>query len=117
MLEDINNVKKDIQEYIETRIDLVRLHTAENLSRIFSSAVNTLIIGYLLLLILLFLSLSAGYLFASLLNSNSLGFLCVAGFYIIALVIYLIIKKNIVERPVIRSIMRLFFPKFRDDER
>jgi hypothetical protein len=117
MLEDINIIKKDIQEYIEVRIDLIRLHTAENISRIFSSAVNTVIIGYLLLFILLFLSFTAGYFFASILHSNELGFLCVAGLYLLVLIIFLFFGKYIIERQVIKAIMKLFFPKFSDDEK
>jgi hypothetical protein len=117
MLEDINNIKKDIQEYLEVRMDMIRLHTAENISRIFSSAVNTAIIGYLLFFILLFLSLSAGYFFASVLNSNVLGFFCVAGFYLLILVIFIIFRKQLIERPIIKAVMKLMFPKFIDDEK
>ena len=116
MLEDIINTRKDIQEYIQVKIDLIRLHTAENLSRIFSSAANAVIIGYLLFFILLFLSFAAGYWFGSFLHSNELGFVCVAGFYLLVLVIFLIFRKQIIEKPVIKAIMRLFFPKFSDDE-
>jgi hypothetical protein len=117
MLEDINNIKKDIQEYFEVRLDLIRLHTAENLSRIFSSAANIAIIGYMLFFILLFLSFAAGYFIGSRLNSNESGFLCVAGFYVLALVLFLIFRKQIVERPIVQAIVKLFFPKFNDNEK
>jgi hypothetical protein len=117
MLEDINNIKKDVQEYLDVRIDLIRLHTAENLSRILSSAATLAIIGYLLFFILLFLSFAAGYFFASILDSNELGFLCVAGFYVIILVIFLIFRRKIIEQPIIKAIIKLFFPKFSDDEK
>jgi hypothetical protein len=117
MVEDLNSVKKDIQEYIEVRIDLLRLHTAENISRILSSAVNAAIIGYMLLIILLFVSFAGGYFFGSLLHSTELGFLCVAGFYLVALLIFLVVRKQMVEKPVIKAMMRLFFPKFSDNEK
>jgi hypothetical protein len=117
MLEDIGNIKKEIREYLEVRLDLIKLQTAEILSRLFSSALNTAIIGYLLFLILMFLSFAAGYFIASLLNSNELGFLCIAGFYILVLVIFLLLRKHIVERPVIQVIVKLLFPKFSDDEK
>jgi len=32
MLEDIKDIKKDIQEYIEIKMDLIRLQTAESIS-------------------------------------------------------------------------------------
>jgi hypothetical protein len=117
MLDDINNIRKDLQEYFEVRFDLFRLHTAESISRILSSAANIAILGFLSFFILLFLSFAAGYFFASLLQSNELGFLCIAGFYILLLVIFLIFRKKIIEKPIIKAIMKLIFPKLRDDEK
>ena len=117
MLEDLGNIKKEILEYMDVRFDLIRLHTAENLSRFISKAVIMLVISCLLCMILLFLSIAAGFLLSSRLHSNELGFLCVAGFYIMLLAVFLLLKKQIVERPVIQSIVKLFFPKFTDDEK
>ncbi len=116
MLDDINDLKKDVLEYIEVKLDLIRLHTAENLSRIFSNFATIAVIGYLLFFIILFISLAAGYYIGSLLDSNELGFLCVAGFYTLLLILFLVFRKQIVERPVIKAIVRLLFPKFEDDE-
>jgi hypothetical protein len=117
MPEEINNIRKDIQEYIEVKVDLIRLHLAEDLSRFSSSAVSAVILGYLLFFILLLLSFAAGYFFASLLHSNELGFLCIAGFYVLVLLIFLVLRKRIIEKPIIKSVMRLLFPKFSDNEK
>jgi hypothetical protein len=117
MLDDINDLKKDVLEYIEVKLDLIRLHTAENLSRIFSNVATIAVIGYLLFFIILFISFAAGFYIGSLLDSNELGFLCIAGFYTLLLILFLAFRKQIVERPVIKAIVRLFFPKFEDDEK
>jgi hypothetical protein len=117
MLDDIKDLKKDVLEYIEVKFDLIRLHTAENLSRIFSNVATIAIIGYLLFIIVLFISFATGFYIGSLLDSNELGFLCVAGFYTLLLILFLTFRKQIVERPVIKAIVRLFFPKFADDEK
>jgi len=117
MLEDINNIKNDIQEYIEVKFDLFRLRTAESLSRILSSAVIIVILGFLSVFILLFLSIAAGYFLASLLQSNELGFLCVSGFYVLVMAIFIIFRKMIIERPIIKTIMKLIFPKSGEDEK
>jgi hypothetical protein len=60
MLDEINDIKKDVLEFIEVKLDLIRLHTAENLSRIFSNVATIAVTGYLLFLIVLFLSVAAG---------------------------------------------------------
>jgi len=115
MLDEINDIKKDVLEFIEVKLDLIRLHTAENLSRIFSNVAIIAVTGYLLFLIVLFLSFAAGYFIGTKLNSTELGFLCVAGFYFLLLILFLVYRKPIVERPVIQAVVRLFFPKFEDD--
>jgi hypothetical protein len=117
MLDDINELKKDVLEYIEVKLDLIRLHTAENLSRIFSNVATIAVIGYLLFFIILFISFAAGFYIGSLLDSNELGFLCIAGFYTLLLLLFLAFRKQIVEQPVIKAIVRLLFPKFNDDEK
>jgi hypothetical protein len=117
MIEEFSKIKHDIQEYLEVRLDLLKLHTSENISRILSNAATLAVIGYMLFFILLFLSFAAGYFFAAKLNSNELGFLCIAGIYLIFLIVFLIFKKSIIERPVIRAMVRLFFPKSKEDEK
>ena len=117
MLEEINDIKTDVLKFVEVKLDLIRLHMAENLSRIFSNVAIIAIAGYLLFLIVMFLSFAAGYFIGSLLKSNELGFLCVAGFYFLLLILFLVYRKRIVERPVIQAVVRLFFPKFDDDEK
>lgn len=117
MLEEIDNIKRDIQKYIEVRFDLLRLHTAESISRILSSVVSVVIYALLSSLILLFLSVAAGFFLASLLSSNELGFLCVAGFYAVILIIFIIFRKHIIERPIIKAIVKLFFQKAGDNEK
>jgi hypothetical protein len=113
----INSLKKEIQEYLEVKIDLIKLSTAENLSRILCKVTSIIIYVCLLLFILLFLSFAAGYFFASLMNSNELGFMLVAGFYSLVLIIILIFKKQIINRPIIKVIVKLFFPKSSEDEK
>jgi len=117
MTEDFNNIRKDIVEYVDVRLNQISLHTAENLSRMLSTTANIAIIGYLLFFILLFISIAAGYFFAELFGSNQLGFLFIAGFYILALVIFLVFRKRIVDRPIIQAMVKLFFTKFVDDEK
>jgi hypothetical protein len=117
MIEDFNNIRKDVQEYLDLKVDLIRLHTAENIARMMSSVMTSAILGYLLFFILLFLSFAAGFYLGSVWNSNELGFLCVAAFYIFIFLIFLVLRKKIVDKPVIKSIMKLFFPKFGDDEK
>jgi Na+/melibiose symporter-like transporter len=94
----------------------MKLHVAENLSRIISNAASIAIIGFFMFFIFFFLSFAAGYYFAHILNSNELGFLMVAAFYFLLLLVFLVFRKRIIERPIIKAIVKLFFAKIKSDE-
>ena len=117
MFEDLDKLKRDILEYIEVKLDLIRLHTAENLSKIFSNVAVIAIAGYLVFLAVMFISFAAAFFLGSLMKSNEAGFLCVGGFYLLLLTLFLFLRKQIIERPVIKAVIRLLFPKFEDDEK
>jgi hypothetical protein len=117
MIEDFNNIKEDIREYLDVRLDEIRLHTAESLSHILNSAASIVIIGYLFFFILLLISFALSYYFGDLFNSVMLGFLTVAAFYIVVLAVFLILRKKIVERPIIKAVVKLLFAKLGDDEK
>lgn len=117
MLEEIKAIKKDIQEYLEVQLDLIRLHTAESLSRVFTRIANFAIIGFILLLILIFFSLAAGFYLGEVLESESVGFLIVSGFYVLVLIVFFIFRKSIVERPIIKAMVKIMFPNLRNDEK
>lgn len=111
MLEEIEKIRKDLQEYVEVRLDLIRLQTAESIARMMSDTAKIVVVGYILFFILLFLSMAAGYLFAELFDSYTMGFLSVALFYLIVLILFLIFREKIIDRPIIKAILKLFFPK------
>lgn len=117
MLEDLSNLKNELQDYVEVRLDLIRLHTAENVSRMFSSAATIVVVGYLMFFILLFGSFALGFYLGKILESTELGFLAVSAIYFIILLVFLVFRKQIVEKPIIKAIVQLFFPRFKDDEK
>jgi hypothetical protein len=116
IIEDVNQIKRDLLEYLDIRLDQIRLHTAEGLSRFFSRILIIAIVGYLLFFILLCLSFAAAFLIGSLLDSVPLGFLMVALCYALFLGLFFIFRKQIIEKPVIKAFVQLLFPKLTGDE-
>ncbi len=116
MLEEINAIRKDIQEYLEVQLDLIRLHAAESLSRVFTKIATFAIIGFLLLLILIFFSLTAGFYLGEVMGSDYNGFLIVSGFYLVLLIVFLLLRKKLIERPIIKAMVRIMFPNPGNDE-
>jgi len=117
MIDDFSNLKEDISEYIEVRLEQIRLNMAEITSHIVSRALSTIIIVCMIILIFLFMSFAAAYFIGDLLNSDHLGFLCVAGSYFMLLIVFLLFRKYLIDRPVIRSVLTMFFPKSSKDEK
>lgn len=114
--DDIRNIRKELKEYFDIRLDIIRLQIAEQLSLIFSKIILFIVAGFMLFFILLFLSISAALLLGSVLKSNTAGFLVVSGFYTLLLIIFLAMKKRLIEKPVIQAMLKLLFPETSHDE-
>ncbi|MCG8578706.1 MAG: phage holin family protein [Bacteroidales bacterium] len=110
--EEINEVKDDFEEYVNARLDLAKLHAAENLSRFFSGMILKIGLFYLLFFVLLFVSLAAAFWLNHLFDGKGIGFFIVAGFYLLLALLFLALRKSLIQKPVIQSFIQLFFPKY-----
>jgi hypothetical protein len=109
--ESFKEWKESITQYITTRYELHKLEMANNLAQLASSYVTKIVLLYFLLLALFFMSLSLGFYIGSLLDSNALGFFLTGCIYILLMIIFYAMRKTIVEKPVIKAFIRLFFQK------
>lgn len=112
----IDEVKNEFEDYVDKRISLLKLHLVEELSRFTAGFAVKLGILYLLFFVFMFLSLAAAFFLGDLLGSNGLGFTLVAGFYLLLAVIFWLSRRIWVEKPIIQAFIKIFFPKFEDDE-
>jgi uncharacterized membrane protein YqjE len=107
--ESYHQWKTQLTDYVNTRIDLAKLEAVENLSRFFANFVTKSVMLYFGLLALFFLSFALAYFLGSLFESISLGFLLTGVLYIALMLIFYAMRQSIVEKPVVRSVVRLFF--------
>lgn len=110
--EELTETKAEIEEYINARVDLVRLHTAENLSRFFSGLIVKLVVFFLIFFAFLFVSLAAAYWIDQIVGQQGTGFLFVAGFYFFCALLFWLLRRKLVEKPIIKSFIQLFFPVY-----
>lgn len=75
------------KEYIDTRIELLRLRAIAKSSRILGALILDLAKIILTLFIVFFLSMALGFYFSELFDSYSLGFLTTGGVFVIILLI------------------------------
>lgn len=96
-------------EYVNARIELMKLETAENVARFWANVVTKSVMLYFLLLALFFLSFALAFFLGKLLDSTSLGFLLTGVIYIVLTFVFYGLRQQIVHRPVIQSVLKLFF--------
>lgn len=107
--------RKKVEEYVQDRILLMRLQIVEKVSRLSTMLFSGIIIALLSFFILLFISIMAGYLFASLTGSLYIGFGIVALFYIILLIVIIKLKKRVIDKTVTDIVIKVFFDKVEEE--
>jgi hypothetical protein len=105
-----------VESYIRDRLLLARMEAAEKGSKLAAHFITGLLLSLVFLLILLFLSLMAGYYFSELTGSQFYGFGIVAGFYIIVAIILLIVRKRYIFPYLINKIINTLFDQINDDD-
>ena len=107
--------KKQAEEYLHDRIWLLKLQTGEKAARVTAALFLVIVTGLLVFFVLLFLSIMAGFYFASITNSLFAGFSMVAGFYVLLLLLLVLSRKKI-ERRIINTVIRIIFAKTEERE-
>ena len=106
MSENLNDFYKEnkrlVSDYVETRLDLLKLTTVRSLSRTLSMLILVTIISFMVLFFLLFLVIAFSWFMSDLLGSASLGFLCGGGVFLLILVLSVAFRKALFLNPLIR---------------
>lgn len=108
--EEINNGKDDVQDYLNARLDLMRLNMAENFSKVLSGFVIKSIILFILFFALLFVSLAVANWLNETYNYPGIGFIFVAALYLLFIIIFWLLRRILIEKPIIQSMIEIFFP-------
>jgi len=103
--------------YFNLRVNYTRLYAAEFLIRFFSGFVLWLVIFLFLFFVLVFGSFSFAFWFSELTGKMSLGFLIIAGFYILIASLIYAFRKPLIVKPFTKMIINeMELDKFNDLE-
>lgn len=105
-METTETLKENIEDYIETKVDLVKLKTANKTGSIISRVILGLAVARLGWFIIIFLSLSAAYGISQATGKDYLGFLIVAGFYILLAVLIVVLREKLITMPIINLLLK-----------
>lgn len=108
--------KQLITDYLEARIELLKITVYEKIAKITAVFFSSIIIALLVFFLIFFLSISAGFYFGSALNNNALGFLIVFGIYLILLFLILIFRKKLLEKYITDKVIESLFEKEEGNE-
>ncbi len=105
-----------VEDYVSNRLQLLKLQTAEKSARLVSLLLTGIVMALLCFFILLFLSLTAGYLLAQLTGSLFTGFGIVVLFYVLLLVAVLYLRKRFLDKYISNTVIKIFFESTADDD-
>jgi len=107
---EVQNLKEDAKDiinhagdYAETFYKLSLVRASKKVSDVGSAVVNSILIFFISLCILLFASMAAAWWLGNVLNSPALGFLLVASFYLLLVLVLILMRKKIIT-PFIRNL-------------
>ncbi len=111
-----SETKEQLEQYVRDRIWLLKLQISEKAARMVAVLFTLLVIGLLSFFVLLFLSMMAGFYFASATGSFFTGFGMVAGFYLLLLFL-LIWSRKWIRKKIMDKMIAIFFVKNDTDEK
>ena len=94
--------RKLLTEYLETRLQLLKLTSVRTLSRTLSMLILIALISFMVLFFLLFLVISFSWFMADALGSATLGFLLGAGVFLLIILLFVLFRKPLFLNPLIR---------------
>ena len=98
-----------IKAYIQTEIELIKLLFAEKLSKILSNFLAIMVLIWLLLIGILFASLSLAFLIGERLGKMSTGFIIVSLIYLLLAVVIWYLRERIIRIPILNGILSQLF--------
>ncbi len=109
---DLRDLSDDVKEYVNLRITLMRLNVTEKISGALAKFISAGAVILLAVLFFVFASIGLAYWLGTVLENTALGFVSVAGFYLIlAIIIHLWSGKGL--KP---SLTNMFINDFSNDD-
>jgi len=95
-----------VKEYIDTRLELIKLQGVRTLSRTISAIMIIFIISLLCLSILLLIGITFAFWIADVSGSNIVGFASAAGLFILFLIGFIVFGRGMVQNQIIKRIIQ-----------
>ncbi|MFY9310895.1 MAG: phage holin family protein [Bacteroidia bacterium] len=105
-MDTAQTLKGNIEQYIEDKVDLIKLKASEKAGTVASGVIVGLVVARLVLFILIFLSFAAAFAISQATGKYYLGFLIVAGFYMLLAVAVVLLREKLLTMPLINTFLK-----------
>ncbi len=102
----IESLFKKTGDYVETRIDLMKLQAVNKTSEVTSSLVSNIIIVMLGMMTIMLLNIGIAFYVGEVLGGVHYGFFIVAGFYLLLATLIFVFRKEWLKTPVQDKMIR-----------
>ena len=107
--ENAEAVQENAKAYLESSIAYYKLWGFNVAMKSTTLMLKFFLIAICLMLVLLFVSIAGAIFIGNLLDSYPLGFLVVAGIYLVLALLLFLVKDKIVEGPILEKFSEIFF--------
>lgn len=107
--ENTEAIQENAKAFIETNIAYYKLWGFKVAMKSTTLILKFFLITMCLMIVLLFISIAGAMALGQLFDSYSLGFLSVAGIYLVLALLLFLVKDKIVEGPILEKFSEIFF--------
>lgn len=109
MLQKAGETYEYAREFADTKIDLVKLNTAEMMSLGIGKLIMILCLGTLGLIAFIFFMIAGALALSEVLNSQVLGFVITGAFILLLSILIYLFRKILLFNPIVDTIIEMFF--------
>jgi hypothetical protein len=107
--ENTENIQDQAQAYLESSASYYKLAGFKVAMKSTTMILKFVLILLCFSMVLLFGSVAAAFAIGTYFGSNTIGFLIVAGFYLVATLVISLIKEKSIEGPILEKFSEIFF--------
>lgn len=109
LAEQFTQLKELLIEYFDSNVEYYKFAGFEKLIRLVVAMTFIAVVFVLLILALLLFGFALAIWLGNLLENEPVGYLCVAFFYLLLLLLVYLLKKPLIERPLIKIFYQLLY--------
>jgi uncharacterized membrane protein YgcG len=115
--EKFEGLTDHVKQYINTRIELAKLHIAEKTSQVISQLIAITLVILFFIFFIVFGSIAGAWALSNWIGKPYAGFLIVAGIYLLLGIIVWLARGPLIRFPLMNAIIKLLHKNDHDEEK